>query len=64
MELSPREVEVFVLIANGFTDKEIANTLKLSPKTIQTYVTRSCLKLQARNRTHAVTKLLWKSIHS
>lgn len=61
MELSKRESEIILLIANGFSDKEIAQRLEISTRTIQTHVTRICLKLHARNRVHAVTKIFLKS---
>lgn len=61
MELSSRESEIIILIASGFLDKEIAIKLKISTRTVQTYVTRICSKLEARNRTHAVTKVLLKT---
>lgn len=63
MELSLRETEIIVQIASGFSDKEIANKLNISPRTIQTHVVRICLKLNARNRAHAVTKLFLRRIN-
>ena len=63
MKLSKRETEIIVLIANGFSDKEIAQKLKISARTIQTHVTRICSKLTARNRVHAVIKLFLKTIN-
>lgn len=63
MKLSIRETEVITLIANGLSDNEIANKLNISPRTIQTHVSRICLKLNARNRVHAVTKLFLKAIN-
>lgn len=63
MLLSTRETEIIFLIANGLSDKEIADKLKISPRTIQTHVTRCCLKLGARNRPHAVTKLFIKTLN-
>lgn len=62
MDLSIRETEIIALIANGFSDKEIAQKLSISPRTIQTHVTRICFKLNARNRTHAVTKLFLENL--
>lgn len=62
MELSVRETEIIVQIALGFSDKEISNNLSISPRTIQTYVVRICLKLNARNRSHAVAKLFLKKL--
>lgn len=58
MPLSKRETEIIIFIANGFSDKEIATRLCISSRTIQTHVSRICLKLRAKNRTHAVTKIL------
>lgn len=62
MPLSTRETEIIILIANGLSDKEIAGRINISPRTIQTHVTRICTKLKARNRVHAVTKLFLSNI--
>lgn len=62
MELSNRELEVVIQIANGLSDKEIAQKLEISIRTVQTHVTRLCVKLCARNRAHAVAKLFLKAI--
>jgi DNA-binding NarL/FixJ family response regulator len=47
--LSDRELEVFQLIGNGFTTKEIAKRLKLSPKTIDSYREHLKIKLNLKN---------------
>jgi len=60
MSLSARETEIIILIASGFSDKEISDKIHISTRTIQTYVNRICSKLNARNRVHAVTKLFIK----
>jgi DNA-binding NarL/FixJ family response regulator len=44
--LSARELEVFQLIGRGYETREIANTLKVNIKTIQTYCTRIKEKLK------------------
>lgn len=62
MKLSSRETEIIDLISWGFSDKEIALKLFISPRTVQTHVTRIVLKLDARNRTNAVFKYLKQSI--
>jgi DNA-binding NarL/FixJ family response regulator len=54
MKLSQRERDVLIKIAYGFTDKEIALSLKISIRTVQTHVTSIIKKLQARNRANAV----------
>ncbi|HEV7642033.1 MAG TPA: response regulator transcription factor [Gaiellaceae bacterium] len=53
-ELSPRELEVLVLIAQGSTNREIAELLYLSPLTVKTHVSRILRKLRARDRVQLV----------
>ena len=48
-ELSKREVEIIKLIANGLTNKEIANTLFISPRTVDTHRTNLMRKLEIHN---------------
>jgi DNA-binding NarL/FixJ family response regulator len=48
--LSRRELEVLRLLARGLPGKEIANTLALSPRTLETYRARAMHKLQLRSR--------------
>jgi DNA-binding NarL/FixJ family response regulator len=53
-ELSPRELEVFQLLARGMSNREIADELVLGETTIKTHVTRILTKLGVRDRVHAV----------
>ena len=53
-ELTPRELEVFRLVARGMSNTEIAKELILGENTIKTHVTRILSKLQARDRVHLV----------
>lgn len=48
--LTAREQDVLLLIARGYTYKEIAGRLHLSVKTIETHVSRVLRKLQLSNR--------------
>ena len=48
--LTPREHEVLLAIARGYTYKEIAGRLHLSVKTIETHVSSVLRKLQLTNR--------------
>ncbi|HUQ43026.1 MAG TPA: AAA family ATPase [Candidatus Limnocylindria bacterium] len=50
-DLSVRELEVARLVAEGSSNREIADLLALSPKTVEHHVTNSLAKLGARNRT-------------
>jgi DNA-binding CsgD family transcriptional regulator len=51
--LSPREIEVVVLIAQGRTNAEIATQLSLSERTIHRHVSNILTKLDVRSRTSA-----------
>ena len=48
--LSPREREVLALVAEGRTNKAIAEALYLSPNTVKTHVTSLLHKLHADTR--------------
>lgn len=52
--LSDREREVLILIAQGLSNRDIAEKLVLSEGTIKNHVSNILNKLQAENRTHAV----------
>lgn len=60
--LSPREISVLKLVAEGNSNKEIANVLKLSEESIKGYVKNILAKLGANDRTHAVTIALKRGI--
>lgn len=49
--LSVREREIALLLARGASNREIADELALSPKTVERHVTNILTKVGARNRT-------------
>jgi DNA-binding NarL/FixJ family response regulator len=53
-ELTPRELEVFRLLATGKTNTEIAAQLIVGETTVKTHVGRILMKLHARDRVQAV----------
>jgi DNA-binding NarL/FixJ family response regulator len=60
--LSPREIDVLRLIANGNSNKLIADQLSISEATAKTHVASILSKLGANDRTHAVTIAMKRGI--
>lgn len=54
--LSEREVEVLQALAQGYTNKEIAEQLYLAEGTVKNYVTSILQKIGARDRTQAAIR--------
>jgi DNA-binding NarL/FixJ family response regulator len=52
--LTPRELEVVKLIAEAFTNRQIAQTLSLSEKTVESHRANLLSKLQMRDRVELV----------
>ncbi|MFX0580750.1 response regulator [Nocardia nepalensis] len=53
IELTPREVEVLRLVANGAANREIARTMYLSEGTVKNHVSNILSRLGVRDRTQA-----------
>jgi DNA-binding CsgD family transcriptional regulator len=53
-KITPRELEVLGLIADGCSTKEIAEKLWITDETVRTHVRRLLNRLGARTRAHAV----------
>jgi DNA-binding NarL/FixJ family response regulator len=62
LALTPREAEVLSLVARGFGNKEIADVLGTAAGTVKAHVQSILSKLDARDRTHAVTIALRRGI--
>ena len=53
--LTPREIEILKLIAGGHSNKLAADRLRIREDSVKAHVTNILSKLNASDRTHAVT---------
>jgi len=51
--LSPRELSILIKISEGMKNKQIADSLYLSEKTVKNYVTSIFRKIKVKDRVHA-----------
>ena len=56
--LTPREIQVIELLAEGLSNKTIATRLGISDQTVKFHVAAICGKLGAANRTDAVRRAI------
>ena len=56
--LTRREKEVFELLVEGLSTKEISLTLKISEKTVRNHISNVMQKLGVKGRANAVIELL------
>lgn len=56
--LTNREKQVFDLLINNYTTKEIARSLSISEKTVRNHISNAIQKLGVKSRAQAVIELL------
>lgn len=61
--LSPRQLQVLALTAEGWSNKEIASVLKVSEQTVKNYASEILVRLGARSRTEAAVMYAKGDIH-
>ena len=54
-KLSPRELDIMHCLVDGCSNLDIANRLHISEQTVKTHIRNILQKLDARDRTHAVS---------
>jgi DNA-binding NarL/FixJ family response regulator len=57
-ELTPRELDVLRLIAQGLRNRDIAEQLVISEKTVQNHISNIFAKLQVNDRSQAIIRAL------
>jgi DNA-binding NarL/FixJ family response regulator len=60
--LTEREQSILRLVAGGYSNKEIARVLHLSEGTVKNYMSEVLVKLDCRDRTHAVLKAITQKL--
>jgi DNA-binding NarL/FixJ family response regulator len=58
VRITERERSILRLVAGGYSNKEIARSLHLSEGTVKNYISELLVKLDCRDRTHAVLKAI------
>ncbi len=61
-DLSPRQLEILSLAAQGLLDREIAERLQITGSTVRQHLCKIHHRLKARNTTHAVAIALERHI--
>lgn len=54
MKMSKRETEIVKLLAKGLSNREISGKLSISVRTVESYMQRIFVKLNAKNRCNAI----------
>lgn len=62
VRLTPREIAVLRLISTGARHREAAKALGIGEETVRSHVKSAQLKLDARNRAHAVAEALRRNL--
>jgi LuxR family transcriptional regulator of spore coat protein len=60
--LTEREQLVLVLVSRGYSAKEVAQELRIAPRTVEKHIDHVRLKIRARNRTHMVAQAISRGL--
>ncbi|WP_309141037.1 helix-turn-helix domain-containing protein [Novosphingobium sp. G106] len=60
--LTDRELQILEAIADGWSAKETARILGITPRTVECHIDAVRMKLRARNRTHAIAIALAREL--
>lgn len=56
--LTKREQEIFTLLVEGLSTREISKKIKISEKTVRNHISNAMQKLEVKGRANAVVELL------
>jgi DNA-binding CsgD family transcriptional regulator len=61
-ELSRRELEVVAFVTEGLTNRQIAERLSISARTVQSHIRRTMAKTGARSRTQLAVRVVCRGL--
>ena len=61
-DLTPRELEILTLVAEGSTRAQVAEHLDIAEPTVRTHMSRILLKLDAHTQAHAVALMMSRGL--
>ena len=61
-ELTPREMDVLRLLAQGLPNRQIGERLSINERTVKSHVASILAKLEAANRTDAVMRAIERGL--
>lgn len=61
-ELTPREMDVLRLLAEGLSNRKIGERLSINERTVKYHVAAILAKLEAANRTEAVMRAIERGL--
>lgn len=56
-KLSPRQLEIALLLCEGYNAEQISIILSISRQTVMTHIHRACLKMDADNRVRLIVMI-------
>ena len=56
--LTPRELQIFNLLLENYTTKQIGEKLNISDKTVRNHISNVILKLDVKGRSQAIVELI------
>lgn len=60
--LTPRQLEIVGLLAQGQSTKQTSNILSISPETVKRHIYRACQKMEIENRAQLIVIFtMWKT---
>ena len=64
LALTRRETDIIERIANGYSAKEVAQQVRIAPRTVERHIENARHKLGAKNTAHLITRAVMTGLLS